>query len=464
MRTGNASSFEAALSDAGVVRHPSKLSSCVCQSALIKIDQQWVPFYTKFKFSEELKEAVREPVELDCIRLIEEFVPVEDALNWFSGSIPEVSINQSRRQIGSQNWHFTSARETWFSWYSEKEPCYVIGIDPQGWIQDAPGLGGKAELESIIRQSIPIGVDIFFSCIEDAIDWWMGYPKAMRISNRSPVITIEIIIPLCPGLVKEIQCSIENGLEVILSPGIPNDELKVSISAKKNGEYYWPSKIPENNRVYFREIPQGNFVVHIELNKKSYATYKSQSDSLGWRYEPEKDKAEGIIKLLSNGENEKCEFKLFGSPNGKYFKREELLTNIRITISGMANSSGGHLLIGVDDYAQVVGIEPSIELIASDLKCEAHGVKDRLLDIIKKHISDTLESIPIYFCEWVEIDSRFLLVFKIERNSPDRVTKENDHTMYIRRGGTTRRASLDEIQTILNNRIAAIKRTNASDR
>ena len=109
------------------------------------------------------------------------------------------------------------------------------------------------------------------------------------------------------------------------------------------------------------------------------------------------------------------------------------------TIVAFANSSGGHLYIGVNDDGTVQK--------GSDLrkayKCDLPEALDKASERIQRLVSESLEPIPVVTVTEVAYGGESILLVDVEegKNSP---YATHDHDIYIRRGATSRKPAPSE--------------------
>ncbi|MBN1539355.1 MAG: putative DNA binding domain-containing protein [Candidatus Thermoplasmatota archaeon] len=119
-----------------------------------------------------------------------------------------------------------------------------------------------------------------------------------------------------------------------------------------------------------------------------------------------------LIDLIKRGENESIEFK------------RKVTNNIGEDICAMANSRGGHILIGIDDNGTIVGCDPK-----------------RSKESVSQHLGSIVPPIDISFSD-VTIDEKAILAIKVERS-------ENlcsiSGMAYIRTGIVKRPLSIQEL-------------------
>ena len=127
-----------------------------------------------------------------------------------------------------------------------------------------------------------------------------------------------------------------------------------------------------------------------------------------------------IFQIIEKGENIHTEFKLEDVNNERLIKE----------ICGFCNSDGGILILGVDDFGQIIG-------------CSRNDNEERIMNMI----SDNLE--PKFIPEYLEsiIDNKKICIVKIGKkpDKPYSVKKKNANKYYIRRGTTCREADRNEL-------------------
>jgi len=141
---------------------------------------------------------------------------------------------------------------------------------------------------------------------------------------------------------------------------------------------------------------------------------------------PTRSKLNDIIK---NGENDHVEFK---SSLRWDFNRDELNKALEIpvlkTIVAFLNSEGGTLLVGVDDRAQVIGVEKDYPTFK---KHNADGFIQYLLQIVNFRIGTEMNKFISIIVE--KIDEKEVCVIRVEKSGkPSFLKLENKEEFYIR--------------------------------
>ena len=142
-----------------------------------------------------------------------------------------------------------------------------------------------------------------------------------------------------------------------------------------------------------------------------------------------------ISQLIEEGESDETEFKswlLIGSGGGR--------KGITKAVIAMANSSGGHLLLGVTDEGFLDGPEASrVGAIPDEVVEAARLVQDWITEGIEPSVIPQIAP--------VRLEGRFLLVVSVDR-SEKRPHSNKGGTFYIRAGAESRPARRQDLLSI----------------
>ena len=167
----------------------------------------------------------------------------------------------------------------------------------------------------------------------------------------------------------------------------------------------------------------------IFLKKRADKIFEELNDRLNLS-KSEKPESE-IHEFILNGETDLVEFKStirFDIHKGEVNKKLEYV--IAKTIAAFLNTEGGHLVIGVDDNQNILGLDADIKTLN---KQNIDGYELKLIEIIGKYIGVEFSSyIKISFPE-IE-DSKICLV-KISKSSRPVFTKYEDSEAFFVRVG-----------------------------
>lgn len=141
-------------------------------------------------------------------------------------------------------------------------------------------------------------------------------------------------------------------------------------------------------------------------------------------------KNENIIKdAISMGENEWIEFK-------PYIKKgNHKINEILETVIAFANTIGGYILMGIDKYGQIEGIEKEIKREANKKQSKNFdNMLQEYIGYIKKEISDTLnEVLPIKINQH-EYNGRTLLIIEVPEGEYKPYANIKTKDIFIRKG------------------------------
>ena len=141
-----------------------------------------------------------------------------------------------------------------------------------------------------------------------------------------------------------------------------------------------------------------------------------------------------LKELILIGENEKLEFKStlrFDLRENKVNKKLEFV--IAKTISAFLNSEGGILMIGVDDFGNVLGLDKDIETLQ---KMDIDGFELHIRQVIKKYLGSSFEKhLKITF---PKIDDKEICNVKISKSGkPVFTTFEGKDHFFVRIGNSS---------------------------
>lgn len=145
-----------------------------------------------------------------------------------------------------------------------------------------------------------------------------------------------------------------------------------------------------------------------------------------------------MLKIISSGESEHCEFKLYIDLTKSNDKTEEL----EKAVCAISNHEGGKLFIGVSDEAQIVGID---EKCTRDYKCDLEGALTNYQKNIEKHLKELLVKNQCFQTHLISFYNKSILlvdIFKVKKLNYLRLKNE----AYVRRGASSVKMTPAEIQ------------------
>lgn len=145
-----------------------------------------------------------------------------------------------------------------------------------------------------------------------------------------------------------------------------------------------------------------------------------------------------IRNLIAQGENDQVEFKSGIRWDFKTNKvNKNLQEAIAVAITGMLNSQGGTLLIGVADDGTILGIEKDLQTLR---KKKIDGFQLALTDIVKAYLG--IEYMAYILTRFELVDDKCVCVISIEKSpTPVFFATGDVHKFWVRVGNSTR--SLD---------------------
>jgi len=141
-----------------------------------------------------------------------------------------------------------------------------------------------------------------------------------------------------------------------------------------------------------------------------------------------------IEALVAAGEGPQIEFKeqVPTAPDSK--------KNVCKTLAAFANAHGGHLLFGVNDDGQIVGV--SVDGAGQSIQSMKDTVTRWITDLVAPHLDFSLDIIEME-------DGRAVLHVEVQEGaSPPYGVVPANPSYYIRRGATTFPASADHVRTV----------------
>ena len=140
-----------------------------------------------------------------------------------------------------------------------------------------------------------------------------------------------------------------------------------------------------------------------------------------------------IYELIKGGENERVEFK--SSIRWDYKKssvNKDLEHEITRTISAFLNSSGGILLIGVDDFGNAIGIEKDLKVLRGEKK-NLDGFQLQLTELVDRYLGKEYPKFVHVSCEMV--GEKNICVIEIDKSPKPVFLKYVGKTVFVVRSG-----------------------------
>lgn len=157
-----------------------------------------------------------------------------------------------------------------------------------------------------------------------------------------------------------------------------------------------------------------------------------------------RDGAVDVAALLAKGEGERIEFKETARWNVRDDKKDARMEQVVAkTVAAFLNSSGGTLLIGVDDDGQVHGLDRDYATLRTP---DADRFELWLRDMLAASIGKNAAALPRI--RFADVEGRTVCAVRCPRASePVFVTQGGGTELWVRVGNSTRAFGVDEAVT-----------------
>lgn len=252
--------------------------------------------------------------------------------------------------------------------------------------------------------------------------------------------TIGIFLPECRAYFEKLEFKADkNRLYIKISRKVENLSLYLRGAYLTTSGFYRIDRIVEKNKVDIKVEKE------VAGNLQDFEIYLIDADDNILDYHQErrftakrrlrifditvkKEQDDPIKRVLKTGENEKTEFKLFIKKGDK--KINELIE----TVIAFANTRGGTVVIGINDYVVPIGIEKEIQ--RSGRKKNQHielSIKE-YIGCIKKELSDKLNRIPQLNMYPHYSEGHYFVIIDVSEGSEKPYANIQTKTIYIRKG------------------------------
>ena len=159
--------------------------------------------------------------------------------------------------------------------------------------------------------------------------------------------------------------------------------------------------------------------------------------------------ADQIRKACRDGEGLHVEFKPFIDPSQK-LKVNDHKTKLQetiITVAAFANTSGGHIYLGVDDDCAVSGVDEELKAwIKGALDASSIG---RYLGALKSKIKDLVYGEVTLRLSHADMDGATVIVIEVPEATHKPIAVHQDRHLYIRAGASNQKALPELWRSIL---------------
>jgi hypothetical protein len=222
------------------------------------------------------------------------------------------------------------------------------------------------------------------------------------------------------------------GAKVELAIGADFDVAEISGDDTQEVEFRLPSSLPPHAYVVLK---RGSEWLDRKLINSSYGSERDEAVEV---VEPTAE----VEMLVAYGEGPQVEFKR--DVKGTQ-KQDDYHRKICRTVAAFANGDGGHIIFGVADDGDVVGVDT-----------ESRTIED-LRDDVTRSITDMVDPLPPFRVDRITLSDKPLLVVRVERGPhPPYGVDKTKPTFYVRRGATTFPASVQQVHSLAQGNVSSV--------
>ncbi len=331
-----------------------------------------------------------------------------------------------------------------------------------GYLYSSPRVSNRVDIprHPLLQYQNP-----YLTNAHEAIAWWCELPD-YRGDSDGRIGTTFIFLPECRAFFKELKYNYdekvlfikamreEPTLELFLKGAYsgPHGYREISHDIKQDAlalEIPIPPEEAasiENFEIYLIDGGGNIFDYHIENRYDKRLVKRIFSKAL------DTEKQDNIKNALLLGECDTVEFKQYIE------EKDRKVTEIIETVVAFANTKGGTVLIGVDDYAVLQGIEIDIAKAAHSRGETTDFVLKQYIGWIRKEISDRLNKTVLYSVDKQEYSGKVILVIKVLEGQQKPYAMMPNKDIYIRRGANNVKPDPDtELPRLFANSVDAGK-------
>lgn len=154
-----------------------------------------------------------------------------------------------------------------------------------------------------------------------------------------------------------------------------------------------------------------------------------------------------VAEALEYGETERIEFK---SSTALRFDATGTGLELLKSVAAFANTAGGSVFLGITDEGQVVGCEDILQnnrRTAKYFKTSQVRARDELHRWISEEIRQRIDPVPRVASKWHETQTGCVLELVVARGDDAPYELHDIHGFYVRRGGTNRLMTRDQLES-----------------
>jgi len=289
------------------------------------------------------------------------------------------------------------------------------------------------------------------SVAEAAADW---LEDQSLVHDSYPPYSNRCLLKSSKAVIKGIRNEEDSQLIIDVEPIDNLDELHITLAARHpNGTVRLDQKAAPRTTFNVPPELQALTIYLIDKRGEPQDYFSENSFNSSW---PDPVIGSNSAKLQKNlidqirqGEGTSLEFKKWMPVKPNDEKRKELLQ----TVVAFANTKGGTILVGIDDYGEIVGIERNL---FKDYSNEIERTPEKLLDQYQKEIRQVISNeiepeVDIRF-EKLKSGDQTTLAIQVKGNKalPYSIIRSND--IYVRHGANNMKATPEELKQLINPR------------
>jgi hypothetical protein len=323
--------------------------------------------------------------------------------------------------------------ESWPRWLG-MDPCYYVStaVTPSEQL---------ARPTSLARIPVAKGGERCFANTLSACGFWFNLGEIPRKDN-SRLGTLEVLCPLLPGYVCHLEQDRDGCFRVHLVSGLDNTALRVTVAWDQDGRTEERTMVPEADCAVFEDVPSGPFGIYVFRAGDLIAHFQGAEHAIE---QPTDVVIEDDLRtMVLGGESEVCEFKTVPHSDPRKWRRD-IWDKLLREICALANMRGGHLLLGVTDETEIIGINGALEATADK---NVPSTRSAFESLLRKWMQERLAYKPRAEAVWATIDDKQVFALNIYPNPPGNVCTLNDR-IYVRSGSSSRPATVEEQRALL---------------
>ena len=135
-----------------------------------------------------------------------------------------------------------------------------------------------------------------------------------------------------------------------------------------------------------------------------------------------------VRNAIESGENERVEFKPYIRPG------DTKMREVYETVVALANTNGGVLVIGIDDYCEILGVEHDLVRAGKGATTNIASLVEGYVAEMRKRIREALNRTPDLRASTVEIANHTMIAFFVASGGERPYALRGSNAVFVRRG------------------------------